>query len=286
MAKAAGSIWIEGNTLRYVSASGNEWSYAGTFVKNQVAASGSCWIDDYLYFINEAGNQVYRVEGTWTGGYPAGQYVGMGSIWVEAEFVRWLNHIGAEFWSHADYGSHGDGVTHVDTPHADSHGDSHSDTAGHADSHSDVAHSDTSHSDSHTNTAHSDSHGDVEHTDGQHTDYHLDTGISHYDGAAHSDSHQDYHTDVEHYDGHTDTHNDGYVAHIDSGAQHSDSHSDSAHGDSHSDRAHVDKAHSDTHSDAAHGDSHSDTAHQDTAHVDHSDSVAGVHTDQPTLIGP
>jgi len=177
---------------------------------------------------------------------------------------------------------------HIDTPHADTHGDTahadvphgdsnhndvaaqstHGDAGTHVDTpHSDVAHGDSAHNDSHGDSAH----GDVSHSDAAHGDSHTD--IAHTDwavGIDHEDTHGDAHADSQHLDEHGDLlHTDGILTDF-----HTDSHGDIAHDDTPHDDSHGDVPHHDTHGDSPHGDSGTSTPHTDTPHTDssHSDS--------------
>jgi hypothetical protein len=52
MAKAPGSIWVDGETFRFIDATGNEYYYTGTAGSSPAGAkAGSIWVDgnDFHY---------------------------------------------------------------------------------------------------------------------------------------------------------------------------------------------------------------------------------------------
>lgn len=273
MAKGAGSLWVEGGELHYVSASGAEWYMQGEYISVAGGQPGSLWIgpDAYMYYVGANGLK-YRVP---LQNMHSDAAVGttQASIWVEGNYL--FHSIGnAKYWGHGDY-SHSDGGSggHTDTVHTDSHQD-----GSHGDFHGD-GHTDSGHGDGHTDAAHGDA--TESHGDGHSDSFTVGPpGPMHQDGtykfwgdppAYAPGTHTDIHYDNTNYTSetaHNDTHFDSAV-HTD--GSHGDSHSDASHGDSHNDQAHIDSGHGDQHLDSAHG--------------DHTDGAAS-HWDTPTYIGP
>lgn len=196
---------------------------------------GSLWVEgDYLHYVDEGGDE-WRFEGTLVASGSPGT---PGSFWIEGNDPHYVDEDGDERrMPGSTSGMHSDAAAAGGSMWLEGdniHWIRESGTAENL-GHSD-SHGDSSHTDSHSDTSHSDSHSDGAHND------------SHSDGA-HVDSHVDIHLD--HFDGpgHNDAHNDTH-----SDTAHSDSHADTSHADSHNDNAHVD-----SHSDAGHSDSHGDT---------------------------
>jgi hypothetical protein len=312
MAKVAGSIWVEGNNLHYIDQFNREWYMVGIFSKAATAKPGSIWIgaDQFLYYINEAGNGVYYPSPYGDQLIPSSAR--MGSLWIDAD-----NQI---HWAGVDHslGYRYDVRAHIDTAPVSTHGDTHTDGA-HGDSHTDTPHYDVPSTAGHADYHQDYPHGD--HWDNAHGDF-WDLAQAHGDLTDHADyypqtTHGDENYDPDRLDTHTDyvstphglalwnTYHTDYIErtngewswYIQNNRINYNPHSDWPevynHEDSHSDSPHVDYAsgwyhedHSDTtpHTDVPHTDvPHVDAAHQD-AHTDtHGDSV---HVDQPILIGP
>ena len=282
MAKLPGSIWVEGDTLRYIDGSGVEWQSPAYYLWpcGAGAKPGSIWIeDDSIRYVNEAGTVEW---GIWENPNVAKPYTGgiSGSLWVESNLIHWLNPSNERdnHWDVAPVVGHGDIAhvnvgAHTDTPHTNTHTDSHGNVAHQDRAHTDHNdHDDTPHTDSHTNT-----HGDSAHQD--HSD-HGDYG-THYDAIYFLNDPPPGHSDTQY---HGDT-PDNYTDHTN--VAHVNTHGDVAHKDTaaYSHQDHQDIVHLDSHTD-----SHSDVAHVDVAHGDsgsHSDSPhTNTHTDEPHIDAP
>ncbi len=189
MAKTAGSIWVDTQTLHYIDQFGQEWYFTGTAGSSPSGAVvGSIWVSgNVLHYISSTG--VDRSVPASSIATRAGSV--SGSMWVETSAANnfclaYINNSTTEYRAHDD-------VAHVDdAPHTDIHGDGHDD--GHSDIHFDVAHDDiieyyqdfplppSGHIDQfhpHEDVAHDDFYSDT------HTDLHDD---SHTDTTGHSDA--------------------------------------------------------------------------------------------------
>jgi len=300
MAKVAGSLWVEGNDLHYIDQFNREWYMVGIFIKNQAAKPGSLWLDttsQIIYYVNEAGNQIYRPYGWGDQTIPINAVIG--SIWIDTDNqIHWA---GIPIDANVRY----DVRAHEDTALVSTHGDTHSDGA-HADAHTDTAHSDVPASSGHADYHQDYPHGD--HWDNVHGDF-WDLAQSHNDLNEIVKCDRAYynpflnvhfdcwstptgaiHTDLYHYD--TGGDHTGWPGHYDY-VQHYDTPEVYNHTDYHNDSPHVDYPpgwyHEDQTTNVPHTDvPHSDVPHQDAAHQDaHSDTHGDTpHYDQPILIGP
>ncbi len=184
-----GSIWVEGNYLHYISATGVEWKYYGLLVANRPGAvAGSLWVDaTQARFITETGNNERYlalnagIPYTYASALP-------GSFWVEGDYLHFIIAAGVEKLGHYNVAEH----THNYGDHSD-HDNSHSDEG-----YSDAAHSD--HTNDHQDGYHSDVYyvyvcgGHDDHTndpyvDDPHTNYtdHAHHSNDHHENVAHTD---------------------------------------------------------------------------------------------------
>lgn len=168
--KTAGSLWVEGNYLHWVSSTKVEWRFLGRVVSTPAGAIvGSIWTEgtgtgSNLSYIDSSG--VERAIDSSFAPHTDGAAVA-GSVWVDTDYVHWSPGSGIEYQAHVD--THTDGTTHTDTPHSDTpHSDTHTDvphvdyTVSHVD-HTDVGHADVPYQ--HGDTPYSNSYSDVTHID-------------------------------------------------------------------------------------------------------------------------
>lgn len=83
MAKAPGSIWVDGETFRFIDATGNEYYYTGTAGSSPAGAkAGSIWVDgNDFHYISATGVDrtiAYTDLGAAAGSKP-------GSVWVQTD---------------------------------------------------------------------------------------------------------------------------------------------------------------------------------------------------------
>jgi hypothetical protein len=163
MAKTAGSLWVSGNTIRYVDSTGVEWYATGS--NNGLATGatiGSIWVQGTsLRYVDASGYA--RTLNAASIAARTGSVAG--SLWVSntsgtsaATGNVQLRYIGT---NNNEYAVHDD-VPHSDTTtaHGDNHGDYHVDGPGPP---PDYSHEDEPYSDTHTDVAAS--HTDVTHND-------------------------------------------------------------------------------------------------------------------------
>jgi len=323
MAKLAGSLWVEGDYLHYVDSNAAEWIATVASASATPAAGakpGSVWIESttgYLCYVTESGALIYKFT-QYPGPIQAAAANAInGSIWIESNLIRFvfqpyeygLHYDVAPVSGHGDI-AHVDAGAHTDTPHTNTHTDSHGDQAhsdrAHTDhnDHNDNAHVD-SHSDSHGDNSHQDSHNDdsgeyfYDHVDCSRQYTHNDSGGGglrvHFDCNSSPGGYT--HTDITHLDSGGDNSNPIHYDHSNhDDVDHTDEHTNVAHTNTHSDTAHGDTIHYDhqDHQDISHldshDDSHSNVAHQDVAHGDsgtHSDTPhTNTHTDTPHIDSP
>lgn len=84
MPVTAGSIWVEGSYLHFCPTTTTRYRYLGTYVANRAAAiSGSIWIDgDSLRYIDANKDERFLLTGTTSS--PAGVSSAIkGSVWIE-----------------------------------------------------------------------------------------------------------------------------------------------------------------------------------------------------------
>jgi hypothetical protein len=170
----AGDMAVVGQNLVYKDSAGTTKTFAGTSNGSPGggALAGSIWIEGSdLHYISSTG--VERIVPGAATAMHSDAAASAASLWGETTYLHWIIQTGtSEMFGHIDShtdSGHGDVAhvdthsdTHTDTAHQDSHTD-HSDT-GHADAHADAAHVDT-HSDTHTDTHTDAGHGDVAHGD-------------------------------------------------------------------------------------------------------------------------
>jgi hypothetical protein len=191
MPVTAGSVWVQGQYLHFSPTTTTNYRYLGTFVANRSAGVvGSIWIDGQnLRYLDN--NKDERVLPLGSVSSPAGVSSAInGSVWIEN--VR-LNSIEGtvkqkrEYHSDVSFADTSFGNTHTDIPfssahtdqsHVDFYSDSHSDQLiiegptgpyPYSDSHND-SHADVDYSDSHFDQFYSDAHGDASHADTPHSD--------------------------------------------------------------------------------------------------------------------
>lgn len=306
MAKVAGSIWVEGNNLHFIDQFNREWQNPGSVIKAVSGAkAGSIWIDPtdhLLYFVNEAGNGIYRPYGYGDAVAPLASKPG--SLWIGADNqIHWIttldatqNHNVRAHYDQATVNTHTD--THSDTPHQDTiHNDvTHNDVpaqATHGDWHLDDPHHDFSdqfHGD-HTDTGGNQNFNDFS----DHIDYPWPDKVGTVGG--NSLCHDDYRSGGGTY--HRDRPGTYQAVMLYPYSNHDDwwnhndiPHGDVPHGDSHRDSPHVDEAAEYYHDDHQDSTPHTDVPHTDIPHGDgHSDTHADTHGDtphydEPYLIGP
>ena len=239
MAKLPGSVWISGNNIHFVDASGVEYYYTGALVSNiPTAIPGSIWMEgDSLHYIDASKNK-RSLPGPSEGAVSAL----IGCIWVEGSRIKGVGGSGIKVNYHVDAhsdGGHNDhtdtGTPHIDAPagHSDTHNDQHGDQPPHyndqnipvyCDAHYDVGGGATHQDGMFQCNGPAQSYGDYSPIEGGHGDAHVDFPF-----ALHED-----HSDGVHLDAHDDFHQDAFGAHAD--------HTDHA---DHSDSSHVDVPHTD-----------------------------------------
>ncbi|MCX8008339.1 MAG: hypothetical protein N3A54_01405, partial [Patescibacteria group bacterium] len=125
-----GSIWVEGEQIRYCPSTTEVYAYQGDFVATvSSAVAGSIWMttDGYLNYISET--KAHRRILFTVISSNVGNSNSIGSLWIESYFLHSIDPQNRKLRYHIDasHGDHQDAASHTDT---------------HTDTHSDVAHGD------------------------------------------------------------------------------------------------------------------------------------------------
>src|SRR5690606_1703674 len=90
----AGSVWVQGTKLYFISEGSASWYYEGSVVtlSNPQAIPGSLWQENNTLRYVDATNTVRAIPHKVLAGAPGI----IGSLWVEGALMAWINSSGAK----------------------------------------------------------------------------------------------------------------------------------------------------------------------------------------------